>query len=67
MRGMEHRTWLVRFGNNQQIFIDIYSVTQHLCSVTSLGILCRSIIVNVFLIMIYHNYLDSNFMVLHLI
>ena len=54
-------------GNNLQIFIDICSITRYLCSKTSLGILCRSIIVNRFLKMIYHNCLDSSFMVLRLI
>ena len=50
---------LTKSVNDLQIFIDICFVTQYLCSMTSLGILCRSIIVNMFLLIIYHKCLDT--------
>ena len=57
---------LANIGNNLHIFISVCSVTQYLCSITYLGILCRAIIVNMFLIMIHHNCLDSIFRALRL-
>ena len=54
-------------GNNVKMFIDVISVTQYLCSVASLGLLFRSLMVNIFLIIIYHNCLDSKFIVIRML